>query len=103
MLHAGPHTPFSTPHPSTPVQVSHHIHCNDDALDEDVMNAMPFLRFDPRLPRHWYHKYQHIYMWFTFPLLQLVFQVRGAVPLHAAVRLHWCSLALVFGPLERAL
>jgi hypothetical protein len=60
-----------------PPQVSHHIHCNDDALDEDVMNAMPFLRFDPRLPRYWYHKYQHIYMWFTFPLLQLVFQVGG--------------------------
>ena len=31
-------------------QVSHHIHCNDDALDEDVLNAFPFLRFDPRLP-----------------------------------------------------
>lgn len=107
-------------------QVSHHIHCNDEALDEDVMSecaravprcacpaacrlrntahpaaaclvcspraacgllcpasparlstrllrpsfppphtpagAFPFLRFDHRLPRHWFHKYQHIYM-----------------------------------------
>jgi fatty acid desaturase (delta-4 desaturase) len=42
--------------------VSHHIHCNDDALDEDVMSAFPLLRFDPRLPRAWYHRYQHIYM-----------------------------------------
>lgn len=55
--------------------MSHHIHCNDEAFDEDVFSAFPFLRFDPRLPRAWYHKYQHIYMWATFPLLQFVFQV----------------------------
>lgn len=55
-------------------QVSHHIHCNDDAFDEDVMNAFPFLRFDARLPRNWYHRYQHIYMWILFPFLNLVFQ-----------------------------
>jgi len=56
-------------------QVSHHVHCNDEALDEDVFSAMPLLRFDPRLPRSWFHRYQHIYMWATFPLLQLIFQV----------------------------
>jgi fatty acid desaturase (delta-4 desaturase) len=56
-------------------QVSHHIHCNDDALDEDVLNAFPFLRFDPRLPKLWMHQFQHIYMWFTFPLLTVVFQI----------------------------
>lgn len=42
--------------------MSHHIHCNDEALDEDVLNAFPFLRFDPRLPKYWYHQFQHIYM-----------------------------------------
>ena len=51
--------------------MSHHIHCNDDALDEDVFSAFPALRFDPRLPKSWWHNYQHIYMWFTFPLLQV--------------------------------
>ncbi|KAF8070962.1 acyl-lipid (7-3)-desaturase [Scenedesmus sp. PABB004] len=56
-------------------QVSHHIHCNDDAFDEDVFSAFPILRFDPRLPRAWYHQFQHIYMWATFPLLQIMFQV----------------------------
>lgn len=56
-------------------QVSHHIHCNDDALDEDVFSAIPFLRFDPRQPREWFHQYQHLYMWLTFPLLNVVFQV----------------------------
>jgi fatty acid desaturase (delta-4 desaturase) len=42
------------------LQVSHHIHCNDDAFDEDVVNAFPILRFDARQPRYWYHKYQHL-------------------------------------------
>eukprot|EP00878_Enallax_costatus_P021083 GHUV01022305.1.p1 GENE.GHUV01022305.1~~GHUV01022305.1.p1 ORF type:complete len:517 (+),score=135.46 GHUV01022305.1:3007-4557(+) len=55
-------------------QVSHHIHCNDEAFDEDVFSAFPLLRFDPRLPRAWYHQYQHLYMWAVFPLLQLSFQ-----------------------------
>ncbi|PNH07823.1 putative Delta(5) fatty acid desaturase C [Tetrabaena socialis] len=55
-------------------QVSHHIHCNDDALDEDVFSAFPILRFDDRLPGFWYHRWQHIYMWALFPFLQLVFQ-----------------------------
>ena len=44
------------------LQVSHHIHCNDLELDEDVFSAFPFLRFDARMPRKWFHKYQHMYM-----------------------------------------
>ncbi len=56
-------------------QVSHHIHCNDTAFDEDVFSAFPLLRFDARLPRHWYHRFQHVYMWALFPLMQVAFQV----------------------------
>ena len=48
--------------PWLPLQVSHHVHCNDEALDEDVFSAFPALRFDARLPRKWYHRFQHIYM-----------------------------------------
>ena len=44
------------------MQVSHHIHCNDDVFDEDVFSLFPFIRFDPRLPKKWYHQFQHIYM-----------------------------------------
>lgn len=55
-------------------QVSHHVHCNDDAFDEDVFSSFPLLRFDVRQPRAWYHKYQHVYMWLLFPLMQLAFQ-----------------------------
>ena len=64
-------------------QVSHHIHCNDEALDEDVFSAFPFLRFDPRLPKMWWHQFQHIYMWFTFPLLQVGFQITDLLSLAA--------------------
>jgi len=55
-------------------QVSHHIHCNDDAFDEDVFSSFPLLRFDPRQPRAWYHAHQHVYMWALFPFMQLAFQ-----------------------------
>ena len=55
-------------------QVSHHVHCNDDAFDEDVFSSFPLLRFDVRQPRAWYHRYQHVYMWLLFPLMQLAFQ-----------------------------
>lgn len=41
-----------------------------------MFSAFPFLRFDARLPRAWYHRFQHIYMWATFPLLTLLFHVR---------------------------
>jgi hypothetical protein len=34
-------------------QVSHHVHTNDEVLDEDVRSMYPLLRFDPRLPRRW--------------------------------------------------
>ena len=51
------------------------MHCND-AIDEDVFSAYPFLRFDARLPRLWFHRFQAVYMWATFPLLTLVFSVR---------------------------
>lgn len=62
-------------------QVSHHIHCNDDALDEDVLNAYPILRFDHRMPKFWYHQFQHIYMWVTFPFLVVSFQAGDIIGL----------------------
>jgi fatty acid desaturase (delta-4 desaturase) len=55
--------------------VSHHIHCNDNALDQDVHTAMPLLRFDARQPKKWFHKYQHWYLFLAFPLMQVAFQI----------------------------
>jgi hypothetical protein len=40
-------------HTQTHLQVSHHIHTNDEVLDEDVCSMYPLLRFDNRLPRLW--------------------------------------------------
>jgi fatty acid desaturase (delta-4 desaturase) len=62
-------------------QVSHHIHCNDNAMDQDVYTAMPLLRFDARRPKAWYHRFQHWYMFLAFPLLQVAFQVGDIVGL----------------------
>lgn len=56
-------------------QVSHHIHCNDNALDEDVFSAFPLIRFDARLPRMWHHQFQHLYMWALFPFMLLTFHL----------------------------
>ena len=62
-------------------QVSHHIHCNDNAMDQDVYTAMPLLRFDARRPKAWYHRFQHWYMFLAFPMLQVAFQVGDIVGL----------------------
>ena len=62
-------------------QVSHHIHCNDNALDQDVFTAMPLLRFDARRERKWFHKFQHLYLFLAFPLMQVAFQVGDIVGL----------------------
>eukprot|EP00238_Polyblepharides_amylifera_P014963 CAMPEP_0196579002 /NCGR_PEP_ID=MMETSP1081-20130531/15626_1 /TAXON_ID=36882 /ORGANISM="Pyramimonas amylifera, Strain CCMP720" /LENGTH=546 /DNA_ID=CAMNT_0041898427 /DNA_START=112 /DNA_END=1752 /DNA_ORIENTATION=+ len=56
-------------------QVSHHIHCNDTDMDEDVYSTFPMLRFDARMPKRWWHKFQHIYMWMIFPLMQAAFEL----------------------------
>ncbi|KIZ05268.1 inoleoyl-CoA desaturase [Monoraphidium neglectum] len=56
-------------------QVSHHIHTNDEVLDEDVCSMYPLLRFDNRLPRLWFHRWQHLYVWAAYPALHLAFQL----------------------------
>jgi fatty acid desaturase (delta-4 desaturase) len=56
-------------------QVSHHLHCNDTDMDEDVYSSFPLMRFDARMPKYWFHNFQHIYMWAAFPLMQVAFEV----------------------------
>lgn len=56
-------------------QVSHHIHTNDQTLDEDVCSMYPLLRFDTRLPLKPWHKWQHIYIWVAYPFMHLAFQL----------------------------
>nr|AFO64943.1 chloroplast delta-6 fatty acid desaturase [Chlamydomonas sp. ICE-L] len=86
-------------------QVSHHIHCNDDGLDEDVLNAYPILRFDHRMPKFWYHQFQHIYMWVTFPFLVVSFQAGDLIGLFTNRTIgatlygadNWERLSLIIG------
>jgi linoleoyl-CoA desaturase len=48
----------------------HHTYTNIAGLDEDI-DSIKLLRFSPRQPRHWYHRYQYIYAWFFYMLMTL--------------------------------
>jgi linoleoyl-CoA desaturase len=50
--------------------VLHHTFTNITGWDED-MDSIKLLRFSPRQPRYWYHKYQHIYAWFFYMMMTL--------------------------------
>jgi linoleoyl-CoA desaturase len=40
--------------------VLHHTYTNVEEMDEDI-EVRYFLRFSPNQPRHWFHRFQHIY------------------------------------------
>jgi linoleoyl-CoA desaturase len=48
----------------------HHTYTNIAGLDEDI-DSIKLLRFSPRQPRYWYHRYQYIYAWFFYMLMTL--------------------------------
>lgn len=50
--------------------ILHHTYTNIDGLDEDI-DSIKLLRFHPSQPRHWYHRYQHIYAWFFYMIMTL--------------------------------
>ena len=50
--------------------VLHHTYTNIAGLDED-MDAIILLRFSPRQPRYWFHRYQYIYAWFFYMMMTL--------------------------------
>ena len=51
--------------------VLHHSFTNVDGLDEDISPA-PILRFSPTKPRRPMHKYQHIYAYFLYALMTVL-------------------------------
>ncbi|XOV91278.1 MAG: fatty acid desaturase family protein [Bacteroidota bacterium] len=51
--------------------VLHHTYTNIDELDDDI-NTPGILRFSPDRNRQWFHKFQHIYAWFLYGLLTLI-------------------------------
>lgn len=48
----------------------HHTYTNITGLDEDIDN-IKLLRFSPRQPYYWFHRYQYIYIWFFYMLMTL--------------------------------
>ena len=45
--------------------VLHHTYTNIHEADDDI-NAPFFLRFSPHAKRYWWHRFQHIYIWFFY-------------------------------------
>ena len=53
--------------------VGHHQHPNEDLLDADSYSNWPLLRFNPALPRRWWHAAQHVYGPFLYCFLGIAF------------------------------
>lgn len=54
--------------------VLHHTYTNIQGSDEDI-NSPFFLRFSPHTKRLWIHRFQHIYVWFFYCFLTLLWIV----------------------------
>ena len=52
--------------------VLHHVH-DVDGLDEDI-DMHPIMRFSP-LPRHWWHRFQHIYSWVFYAMMTIFWMI----------------------------
>ncbi len=50
--------------------VLHHTYTNVEGLDEDI-EAGVFLRMSPHAPRRGFHRFQHIYAWFLYCMMNL--------------------------------
>ncbi|MFB2121211.1 fatty acid desaturase [Parapedobacter sp. 2B3] len=48
----------------------HHTYTNIAGLDDDL-NSVVFLRFSPRQPYYWFHRYQYWYAWFFYMIMTL--------------------------------
>lgn len=55
--------------------ILHHTYTNIDGLDHDI-DAGILLRFSPAQPKRGFHKYQHIYAWFLYGLMTLLWTTK---------------------------
>lgn len=51
--------------------VIHHAYTNIDGVDDDI-DIKPWMRMSRTQPRYAIHKYQHIYFWFLYSLLYIL-------------------------------
>jgi linoleoyl-CoA desaturase len=45
--------------------INHHTYTNIDGLDSDI-DVQPFMRLHENQPRHWFHRFQHVYWVFLY-------------------------------------
>lgn len=50
--------------------LNHHPYTNVAAADEDI-ESFGLLRMSPDNQHHWFHRFQHIYIWFLYPLTSI--------------------------------
>lgn len=51
--------------------IIHHTYTNIDGVDDDI-EIKPMLRMCSTQKKYWAHKYQHIYVWFLYTLLLII-------------------------------
>ncbi len=51
--------------------IIHHTYTNIDGVDDDI-EIKPLLRMCPTQKKRWIHRFQHIYVWFLYTLLLIV-------------------------------
>ncbi len=51
--------------------IIHHTYTNIDGVDDDI-EIKPLLRMCPSQKKRWIHRFQHIYVWFLYTLLLIV-------------------------------
>lgn len=51
--------------------IIHHTYTNIDGVDDDI-EIKPLLRMCSTQKKYWIHKYQHIYVWFLYTLLLVI-------------------------------
>lgn len=55
----------------------HHVSVNNPTVDEDIFSGMPYIRLHNSQSYFWYHRYQHIYIFFLFALYGLIVVFKG--------------------------
>lgn len=51
--------------------IIHHTYTNIDGIDDDI-EIKPLLRMCPTQKKRWIHRFQHIYVWFLYTLLLII-------------------------------
>jgi linoleoyl-CoA desaturase len=84
--------------------IFHHTYCNVSGHDTDI-DAGPAARLSPHQKRHWFHRWQHIYLWPLYGTMAIRWQfigdlkelITGHIGPHRYPRPRGKELAVFFG------